>query len=260
MMMTMTMMTMPQLLLLMMVLSMTARPGCHGLSSLPEPPSPATRSITTTMADSAASRREFVGRTASLAGLLAAAALPANANAATGGGAGGGLDFKTSASGIQWADARVGTGTPLAKGATATIDYAMSTTGARYGTKIYSTQQQQQQQQSIDGAAAAEPYRWTLGDGSTIAGIEEAILGDNQGSLPPMRPGGIRRLVIPQSMAYESLAEDARTRCVAGGTPGPIPPPSTAFEEYQRFKNIYCNPSRQYQPDLVLDVKLYGAR
>jgi hypothetical protein len=30
--------------------------------------------------------------------------------------------------------------------------------------------------------------------------------------------------------------------------------------EFQRFKNIYCNPDRVYQPDLVMDVKLYGKR
>ena len=157
------------------------------------------------------------------------------------------LTFQTSSSGIQWADAKVGTGAALKTGATATIDYVMSTTGARYGAKIYSTK-------DLD-----RPYRWTLGDGSTIAGIEQAILGDG-GSLVPMRPGGIRRLIIPQSLGYSKLADEARTRCVENGTPGPIPPPKDAFEEYQRFKNIYCNASRQYQPDLVLDVKLYGQR
>ena len=161
--------------------------------------------------------------------------------------AGADLSFQTSASGIQWADAKTGSGNPLSQGATATIDYVMSTTGARYGTKIYST------------ADKDTPYRWKLGDGSTIAGIEKAILGDGDG-MPAMRPGGIRRLVIPQSLGYKKLAEQPKTLCVQAGTPGPIPPPNQAFEEYQRFKNIYCNPDRQYQPDIVLDVKLYGSR
>ena len=157
------------------------------------------------------------------------------------------LKFQTSSSGIQWADAKVGTGNPLQVGGTATIDYVMSTTGARYGSKIYST------------ADLDTPYRWKLGDGSTIAGIEQAILGDGA-SLTPMRPGGIRRMVIPQSLGYTKLAADSKALCVEDGAPGPIPPPTKAFEEYQRFKNIYCNPNRQYQPDLVLDVKLYGQR
>jgi hypothetical protein len=156
------------------------------------------------------------------------------------------LTFETS-SGIQWADAKIGSGVPFKLGSTTTIDYVMSTTGARYGAKIYSTQD------------SDTPYRWILGDGSTIAGIEQAILGDG-GSLKPMLPGGIRRVIIPQSLGYTKLAEQSKTLCVENGHPGPIPSPKDAFEEYQRFKNIYCNSERQYQPDLVMDIKLYGQR
>ncbi|CAJ1945961.1 unnamed protein product [Cylindrotheca closterium] len=157
------------------------------------------------------------------------------------------LSFQTSKStGLQYADARAGTGQPMKAGNIATIDYVLSTTGARYGSKIYST------------ADKDTPYRWTLGDGSTIAGIEKAILGD--GDLPAMLPGGIRRVVIPQSLGYGKLAENSKALCVQDGQPGPIPPPNTAFEEYQRFKNIYCNSDRQYQPDIVMDIKLYGSR
>lgn len=66
----------------------------------------------------------------------------------------------------------------------------MSTTGARYGSKIYSTQD------------AGAPYRWTLGDGSTIPGLEEAVKG--------MTPGGIRRLIIPPKLAYQSSSSSIR--------------------------------------------------
>lgn len=157
------------------------------------------------------------------------------------------LNFQISKStGLQYADAKVGTGQPLKAGNSATVDYVLSTTGARYGSKIYST------------ADKDTPYRWKLGDGSTIAGVEKAILGD--GDLPAMLPGGIRRVVIPQSLGYGKLAENSKTLCVQDGQPGPIPPPNTAFEEYQRFKNIYCNSERQYQPDIVMDIKLYGSR
>ena len=163
------------------------------------------------------------------------------------------LNFQTSTeTGMQWADAKVGTGEILGDGARASIDYSLSTTGARYGSKIYST------------ANSGAPYVWKLGDGSTIKGLEMAILGTKD--IPAMRPGGIRRIVIPQSLAYESLANsstsdsstNSNTGCGSGV--GPTPPPGEAFEEYQRFKNIYCNPSRMYQPDVVLDVKLYGKR
>jgi FKBP-type peptidyl-prolyl cis-trans isomerase len=202
---------------------------CHGLSQEPN-----------------LSRRDVLGRAITTSGaVVSSAAVFLGGDYALA--AGADLSFQTSSSGIQWADAKVGSGSPLQLGGTATIDYVMSTTGARYGTKIYST------------ADKDTPYRWKLGDGTTIAGIEKAILGDG-GSMPPMKPGGIRRLVIPQSLGYTKLAEAPKTLCVQDGTPGPIPPPNQAFEEYQRFKNIYCNPDRQYQPDLVLDVKLYGQR
>jgi hypothetical protein len=74
-----------------------------------------------------------------------------------------------------------------------------------------------------------------------------------------MQPGGIRRIIIPAALAYQSLA-DTSQECGNKGTSGPVPPPTLAFEEFQRFKNIYCNPNRPYQPDVVLDIKLYGKR
>jgi len=154
------------------------------------------------------------------------------------------LNFATSQTGIQWADAKIGSGQALKQGSMASIDYSLSTTGARYGAKIYSN--------SNSGA----PYRWTIGDGTTIQGLEEAIVGSND--IPPMQPGGIRRVIIPPSLAYQSLAKVSEG-CGANGL-GPVPPSTEAFEEFQRFKNIYCNPSRMYQPDVVMDIKLYGRR
>ena len=84
---------------------------------------------------------------------------------------------------MQYADVKLGSSsTPSPQnGQTVSIDYVMSTTGARYGSKIYST---------VDTGA---PYRWKLGDGSTIPGVEEAVRG--------MNPGGIRRVIIPSKPA-----------------------------------------------------------
>ena len=59
-------------------------------------------------------------------------------------------------------------------------------------------------------------------------------------------------LAVPRRLA-------AGAECEPGKGLGPVPPAS-AVGEFQRFKNIYCNPDRVYQPDLVLDVKLYGRR
>merc|ERR1711871_299052 len=87
--------------------------------------------------------------------------------------------------GFSFADARPGKGVPFKNGQRVSIDYVMSTTGARYGAKIDST---------VDRNA---PYAWTLGDGTTIAGIELAIIGDESAGVPPMLPGGVRRVIIP---------------------------------------------------------------
>lgn len=166
------------------------------------------------------------------------------------------LEFVEVPSGLQYADAKLGSGDPIvSKGSTITIDYVMSTTGARYGSKIYAT------------ADTNNPYRFQLGDGSTIPGLETAIAGGD--GVEPMKPGGIRRVIIPSKLAYASLAQPLGgsglqyENCQEGkGGVGPIPPTGegNVSEYYQRFKNIYCNANRPYQPDLVMDVKLYGKR
>jgi hypothetical protein len=118
----------------------------------------------------------------------------------------------------------------------------MSTTGARYGAKIDST---------VDRQA---PYAWTLGDGSTIAGLELAIIGDQSAGVPPMLPGGVRRVIIPSKLAYEDLAKPNKNGlqvqdCSTGR--GPIPPntPQKSSDmgagEFQRFKNI-CKDARAH--------------
>lgn len=81
-----------------------------------------------------------------------------------------------------------------------------------------------------------------------------------------MSPGGIRRIIIPEALGYRAKTKNSSDQmgiveeCVEGRGLGPIPPPKEALGEFQRFKNIYCNPDRMYQPDLVMDVKLYGKR
>jgi len=181
---------------------------------------------------------------------------PIVANAA---GAAPKLDFKTSSNGLQWADATAGSGSPFQTGQRVVIDYVMSTTGARYGSKIDSTKDRN------------APYAWTLGDGSTILGLEQAITGGD--GVPPMLPGGVRRIIVPSELAYKDLAK-TRTdlgglqfqECSPKGGRGPIPPdtPQSSGDmgagEFQRFRNIYCNSLKPYQPDLVLDIKLYGKR
>ena len=189
------------------------------------------------------------------------------------------LSFSKARNGLEYADAKVGSGSPFRTGQRVAVDYVMSTTGARYGSKIDATKDRN------------EPYSWVLGDGTTIlglaqcilifrriigsarltgtlrTGLEQAILGGD--GVPPMLPGGVRRLIVPAELAYIDKARPAKNSlqvqdCEKGR--GPVPPnmPERAGDmgagEYQRFKNIYCNPNRPYQPDLVLDVRLFGRK
>lgn len=126
------------------------------------------------------------------------------------------------ASGLQYSDVREGVGDCPKPGTRVTLDYVMMTTGARYGAKIDSTKDRE------------EPYSFVLGDPSVIAGLQEAVR--------TMRSGGIRRIIIPASLGYTDETKQ------------PVPP---GLGEFQRFKNIYLNSNRVYQPDLVLDVKLF---
>lgn len=159
-----------------------------------------------------------------------------------------GIALTESPSGLKWADPKVGTGQAPKSGSPVSIDYSMASTAGRFP-KIYTTKD------------TGSPYRWTLGDGSTIQGIEMAILGSGDGSIPPMQPGGIRRVIIPEALGYQSLANPANAKqCIAGGSIGPIPPKDSVDGAYQRWYQFYCNPRIPYQPDLVLDIKLYGKR
>ncbi|CAJ1946019.1 unnamed protein product [Cylindrotheca closterium] len=158
-----------------------------------------------------------------------------------------GLPLQTAASGLKWADAKMGSGQPVQNGASVSIDYSMASTVGRQP-QIYTTKDK------------GTPYRWKLGDGSTIPGIEEAIIGTKDGEVPPMLPGGIRRVVIPAKLGYESILSESSPKCVEGQDIGPIPPKSNSDGGYQRWYQFYCNPRIPYQPDIVMDIKLYGKR
>ena len=106
----------------------------------------------------AAAALKPVQRRAALSGLTSAAltqTLPARADE---------LSFSKARNGLEYADAKVGSGSPFRTGQRVAVDYVMSTTGARYGSKIDATKDRN------------EPYSWVLGDGTTILGLAPCIL------------------------------------------------------------------------------------
>ncbi|KAL7499404.1 hypothetical protein ACHAWT_008179 [Skeletonema menzelii] len=197
---------------------------------------------TTTHHQFSTTRRTFLSIPPKIVIIAASTATSSTASAATPNGL---ILNKSSESGLQWADAKKGTGQPLKTGMVASIDYSMASTVGRQP-QIYTTKDK------------GVPYRWTLGDGSTIAGIELAILGDD--SIPPMLPGGIRRVIIPANLGYQSILNEKEPKCIEGKDIGPIPPKNNSDGGYQRWYQFYCNPRIPYQPDIVLDIKLYGKR
>jgi FKBP-type peptidyl-prolyl cis-trans isomerase FkpA len=84
-------------------------------------------------------------------------------------------------------DLRLGTGTVAAAGQTLTVNY----TGWFYDASL-----PDQKGLSFDSTLGKSPFSFVLG-------IDQVIRGWDQG-LPGMKVGGLRRLVIPPSLAYGS--------------------------------------------------------
>jgi FKBP-type peptidyl-prolyl cis-trans isomerase FkpA len=101
-------------------------------------------------------------------------------------------------------DLRLGTGNPAAVGSVLTVHYSGW---------LYDPAQPEQKGVQFDSSAGRDPFSFTLGAGQVIAGWDQGLVG--------MNVGGLRRLVIPPSLAY-------------GGTrTGIIPPFATLVFEVE---------------------------
>ncbi|EFJ13882.1 hypothetical protein SELMODRAFT_16793, partial [Selaginella moellendorffii] len=84
-----------------------------------------------------------------------------------------------------------------------------------------------------------KPFVFTIGSNNVIAGLDSAVR--------TMKPGGIRRLIIPPSQGYQSTTQD------------PLPP--NIFDRQRLFTTIF-NPTRVANGEsstlgtLVFDVEL----
>jgi len=85
----------------------------------------------------------------------------------------------------------VGTGAAAANGQSLTVDY----TGWLYDST------QPDEKGAVFDASGSTPFTFTLGNGSVIAGWDQGVVG--------MQVGGVRRLVIPPSLAYGAVRHGA---------------------------------------------------
>ncbi|HTG99992.1 MAG TPA: FKBP-type peptidyl-prolyl cis-trans isomerase [Vicinamibacterales bacterium] len=95
-------------------------------------------------------------------------------------------------------DVRVGSGTEATAGAVVTVNY----TGWLYDAARLDGKGIQ-----FDTSIGADPFAFTLGFGQVIQGWDQGVAG--------MKVGGLRRLVVPPSLAYGPVRY------------GPIPPDAT---------------------------------
>lgn len=98
-------------------------------------------------------------------------------------------DFLLSKTGLQYKDARTGSGEPAQKGDRVVLSWEGYTIGY-YGRPF-------EKRSSIKGGAfedTPEYFRFVIGKGNAIAALEEGLLG--------MRVGGIRQLVVPPELGY----------------------------------------------------------
>jgi FKBP-type peptidyl-prolyl cis-trans isomerase FkpA len=101
-------------------------------------------------------------------------------------------------------DLRVGSGTPAAAGNDLTVFY----TGW-----LYDGSKPDQKGLRFDSNVGGTPFTFTLGFGQVIEGWDQGLVG--------IQAGGVRRLVIPPSLAYGPIRN------------GPIPPNSVLVFEVE---------------------------
>lgn len=124
-------------------------------------------------------------------------------------------------------DLRVGTGEDAVTGKTLTVDY----TGW-----LFNAAQPDQKGAQFDSSRGEgrTPLVFTLGAGEVIPGFDQGLVG--------MKVGGLRRLVIPPSLAY------------GGSRNGPIPPNATLVFEVELLETPVESAGTEYSISISTDT------
>jgi FKBP-type peptidyl-prolyl cis-trans isomerase len=108
-------------------------------------------------------------------------------------------------SGVVFADLRTGNGEAAKVGSRVNLQWVLRKSNGYF----------------VDSSEVNDsvPFIFTVGDGTAIAGLNEAVQG--------MKVGGVRRILIPPSLAYVDGLDD--------GKPGPLP---TGFGPRQQMRRV----------------------
>jgi len=116
--------------------------------------------------------------------------------------------YKKLPSGVILADLRPGSGPAVQEGSRVNLQWVLRKSNGYF---VDSSE--------VNGGV---PFIFTVGDGAAIRGVEEGVRG--------MRQGGVRRLLIPPSLAYVDGLDD--------GKPGPLPVGFGPRQQMRRVQNV----------------------
>ena len=116
--------------------------------------------------------------------------------------------YKKLSSGVIYADLRPGNGEEVKEGSKVNLQWVLRKSNGYF----------------VDSSevSGSVPFIFAVGDGAAIQGVDEGIRG--------MKAGGVRRLLIPPSLAYVQGLED--------GKPGPLPVGFGPRQQMRRVMNV----------------------
>lgn len=151
--------------------------------------------LSPTMAFAKDLKEDYRQGTSALAGMDSDAPVPREA-------------YRKLASGVVYADVRQGNGPEVKVGSKVNLQWVLRKSNGYF---VDSSERNQ----SI-------PFIFTVGDGTAIEGVSEGVVG--------MKEGGVRRILIPPSLAYVQGLED--------GKPGPVPAGFGPKQQMRRVQEV----------------------
>ncbi|KAL3943631.1 MAG: hypothetical protein SGBAC_002299 [Bacillariaceae sp.] len=135
--------------------------------------------------------------------------------------------YKKLPSGVIYADLRPGNGELIKEGSRVNLQWVLRKSNGYF---VDSSE--------VNGSV---PFIFTVGGGDAIKGVDEGMRG--------MKAGGVRRLLIPPSLAYADGLED--------GKPGPLPVGFGPRQQMRRVQNVRQDVPGEY---IYLEVQVTRVR